>query len=172
MPASIKQPFHFWRFFFSLKGRTTRLPFVAFFLPYKLIFLGASMLIDANIYGTLSLQSVAAAMYARNALNILNILLLWPVFSITFRRLHDIGLSGLLGLIWFAPAIVNAAVFALLMPATASNPFAMLPLILKSVCFYTLWAFTLTLALWPGTKGPNKYGPDPRQPIMDRSNVF
>ena len=75
--------------------------------------------------------------------------------SLTVRRLHDLGLSGWWILaIWFVPAALEAAAVQLI-----NNP--QLGSTLSSVV-----ALAIGLWLWlaPGTRGANRFGPDPNSP--------
>jgi uncharacterized membrane protein YhaH (DUF805 family) len=73
--------------------------------------------------------------------------------SLTVRRLHDLDLAGWWVLaIWIAPAAVEAALYQL-----AGKP---------QLASTLSGALTLAIGLWlwfmPGTRGANRFGPDPR----------
>jgi uncharacterized membrane protein YhaH (DUF805 family) len=84
------------------------------------------------------------------------LVLAWIVgLSLTVRRLHDLGLSGWWILaIWIVPAALEAGAVQLV-----NNP--QLGSTLSSVV-----ALAIGLWLWlaPGTRGANRFGPDPRGP--------
>lgn len=170
MSDSIKQPFHFWRFFFSLKGRTSRLPFAAFILPCKIFFLGMPILIrlNANTNGASAVPMQVAVIGA------IHLAVLWPMFAVIFKRLHDIGFTGLLGLIGLAPMCLAATISFLQIRAGMAGQDLHLPWagILTNTLLCAMWACALALALWPGNKGSNKYGSSSRYPDMDKSDVF
>ncbi|MGB0907403.1 MAG: DUF805 domain-containing protein [Maricaulaceae bacterium] len=71
-----------------------------------------------------------------------------PLINVTVRRLHDLGHSG----VWYAGYLV---VFTILS--------------LHSIGVNSVWPWLgvtapwMLLMAWPGTKGANKYGPDPRE---------
>lgn len=168
MPGTIKQPFLFGHFFFSLNGRVTRVPFSVFILPSKIFFWGAPVVIRAYPLDKSLLLPLVAV------ISILHISILWPIFAVTFKRLHDIGLSGLLGLLAFIPPVMNMIVSGLTARATLnglSNPTPIWIGTMINMLFYIIWACTLALAFWPSCKGSNTYGPDPSQP-EDTSEVF
>src|SRR5690349_5609227 len=80
--------------------------------------------------------------------------LAWIVgLSLTVRRLHDLGLSGWWILaIWFVPAALEAGAVQWL-----NNP--QLGSTLSSVAALLIGVW---LCLAPGTRGANRFGPDPR----------
>jgi uncharacterized membrane protein YhaH (DUF805 family) len=88
--------------------------------------------------------------------------LLTGVAALLVKRLHDRGKSGFRAALFYLPAA-----FAALDYFGASG----LPM-LADVMTWTSWMawlagasglwFLVSLGLWPGQKGANKYGPDPR----------
>ncbi len=162
MPESKPPPFHFWRFFFSLRGRVSRVPFAAFTLPVKALFFFA-VTAAGHIFVT-TRQDLALIL-----LGVLKWLVIWPSFALTFKRLHDCNLPGLIALALFAPAAVTAVqtvgeiltIHQGVAPTAHSVVFGGA----SNIFFYGLWLFALGLALYPGTKGANRYGPDPRHSL-------
>jgi len=169
MPGTIKQPFHFGHFFFSLNGRVTRVPFSVFILPSKIFFWGAPIIIRAHSLDKSLLLPLIAV------ISMVHLSILWSLFAVTFKRLHDIGLSGLLGLLVFIPPLMNMGVSGLTVRATLNGFSEPTPVWIGTVInilFYIIWACTVVLALWPSRKGINKYGPDPSRPPTDASEIF
>jgi len=84
-----------------------------------------------------------------------------PSYAVAFRRLHDINLSGwwiLLPLasgvpLWFGSDILNAS------PGSMPG-FAFLGLGVVFIVLPIVWL------AWPGTKGANRFGPDPLRPDL------
>lgn len=95
---------------------------------------------------------------------IIQLALALPALSLMVRRLHDLGLSGRWGLILL---IIAMRTFALDLLALLAGWQARS--VTESVLAYADWllflpSFVLYIALLaiPGRKGPNRYGPDPR----------
>ena len=101
-------------------------------------------------------------------MNALTVLLALPVPALLVRRLHDSGRSG--AWVWLA-----VLVFAVWLTRTIIS----FQLGLDARRSFDSWAWlidwlvivanlaTVLLALLPGTKGLNRFGPDPRQPDTD-----
>ena len=90
----------------------------------------------------------------------------WPVFLIVAfpqiplatRRLHDIGKSG-----WYQLVYISVMVFLESKILLGGGSGIYIPL-------FGAIAFTIIWIMWmveKGNKGPNKYGPDPRQPSLE-----
>jgi uncharacterized membrane protein YhaH (DUF805 family) len=92
----------------------------------------------------------------------LRLLLLIPMFALFVRRLHDQDRSGFLGLLLplsvvlsvprmliFVRGDVEAIIAARLSPVAIAS--GLIGIAILVLCF------------WPGSDGPNRYGPDPRQ---------
>jgi uncharacterized membrane protein YhaH (DUF805 family) len=92
---------------------------------------------------------------------LLKLVFVIPMFALFVRRLHDQGRSGWWGLLLPLALIlsipqraneIRGDVGALIAQKTSVTAVAM-----DLVCIAIL-----VLLLWPGTDGPNRYGPDPR----------
>ncbi len=100
-----------------------------------------------------------------------------PNLAVLVRRLHDTGRSGWWMMLqapgWFAPMMMGGAlVGAGAQVGTATDPQAAtaavlgalaggsLIMMVASLCSLILFVFTLL----PGTSGPNRFGPDPKDP--------
>lgn len=153
-------------------GRAGRAEFWWFFLFGMLLQVGTGMLplIMLETYGEEGIPGVpyrvmAAILITPQALSM--ILLAVPTWAASARRLHDIGLSGL----WAAPVFVldlasTALVLAREMllvrvPQTGLGGITT-ELALDLVVGLGLLAL-LAVLIRRGTRGPNRYGPDPAQ---------
>lgn len=84
--------------------------------------------------------------------------LLLPLAALNTKRLHDLGQTGLLGLIFYAPAALTAVSFF-----TGWKPQFEQALWLTDWLGWLTGAagiwFLIRLGFYGGTDGPNKYGP-------------
>jgi uncharacterized membrane protein YhaH (DUF805 family) len=148
---------------FDFRCRSTRKEVVSFWLFYALCHLGVVK------FEGLSPQfaAVAGIMWT--------IFWGWPWFPLLVRRLHDQGRSGYWAMVplagiplfplnlWLAPA-GNGVTFQFslgwidLYRSLAWSPLT----IASSVTMVALSIVTSLFYLLPSTKGPNRYGPDPR----------
>lgn len=92
-----------------------------------------------------------------------------PMFALFARRLHDQGLSGwwVLLLLPFPPLSLYQsyrAVFAVQNPTWLYEPNPLGPWF---PWLFGIMAGILILYLRPGTRGPNRFGPDPREPARN-----
>ncbi|HWT13689.1 MAG TPA: DUF805 domain-containing protein [Allosphingosinicella sp.] len=93
-----------------------------------------------------------------------------PSIAVAVRRLHDTNRSG-----WWILAPVAPYVVAILagMMAVSSPDMAGAAGILALICMLVALALAITLLVFyflEGTRGPNKYGPDPKG--QDTGQVF
>lgn len=148
MAIEAKPPFRFWSFFFSPQGRVSRLTMWVFVVPASLAYLTLSRLLWALSVQHLSDVSVYSA---QAGLGFAGLLMFWPLFAAVFKRLHDIQLTGFLALIMLLPQSARAASIALghLGPVLSVLPECM------------VWLGFIGLSIVKGTRGPNRYGPDP-----------
>jgi len=137
----------------DFSGRAPRAEYWWFWLGYVLLSIVINILARISaIFGLLGLVYFA---------------LFIPMLAVGVRRLHDTNRSG-----WWllAPAVPYAIGVALIFPALmrgggAANPFlsfgpAMIFMLIGFVLAIAIFIFTLL----PGTKGPNRFGPDPYDP--------
>lgn len=94
----------------------------------------------------------------------------WPIFLIAAfpqiplatRRLHDIGESG-----WYQLVYISVMIFLqskiLLSDVSSGGAKTYIPL-LGAIAFTIIWIMWM---VEKGNKGPNKYGPDPRQSSLE-----
>ncbi|NBW74771.1 MAG: DUF805 domain-containing protein [Sphingomonadaceae bacterium] len=139
---------------FTLHGRATRTELASYILSAVFVTLAVSF------------ASALAAPYAVRALvsDGLTMLLAIPVPALLVRRLHDQGRSG--RLVWLAVLAFGVWLVRTVISNTlgmeARIGFDRMTWLLDwAVIFANLAA--VILAILPGTAGPNRYGPDPRQ---------
>lgn len=138
------------RKYFSFDGRSRRSEYWWFYLFTQLIGLASWMV---------------------NELAVISLILLIPLYSVTARRLHDIGKTGWWQLIFPIGGIgcfyglTNLSSVFLFQPVQSDkigdSLLADLGALLGGIVILGLWIYW-TVA--KGDKGPNKYGPDPRLP--------
>jgi uncharacterized membrane protein YhaH (DUF805 family) len=127
---------HFWaRFYLSPTGRTGRLFYwLLGFIPLSLVGLSLGFLLPRTPDGMLYFVGVAGLFF-------------WPQVVILARRLHDINLNG-----WWV--MLSWAFPLVLFLGNTPLPSGAMTIV--------QWVAVGILGLIPGTRGPNKYGDDPR----------
>ena len=136
-PAAPRQGMPFWAaFYLSPAGRTGRRFYWLFgFLPLALLGL---------VVGALRLKTPEAVRYVLTGI----LLLVWPQAVILARRFHDLNFSGWwVAVLWLLPGAL-VLLRAPVPPQTGT---------------VLVWLGALVLGLIPGTRGPNRYGNDPRR---------
>jgi uncharacterized membrane protein YhaH (DUF805 family) len=124
-------------------GRSRRKEFWLFMLLMIVVSIVAST-IDA----ALGMSGLVLGVYGPLSLIVL-VALLTPQLSVSVRRLHDTNRSGWWVLLGFVPAVT--LVLSYKMGMASLN-------LLALVAFVLIYFFVLE-----GTKGPNQYGPDPKE---------
>lgn len=144
--AFIKKPLH-------LTGRASRAEFWYVFLLFFLIELTVIFILIADI------------VYIDEFLSYLTWAITGFMFALTVRRLHDVGRSGLLVIFPVIPIMIDLVVglgyeydfiYQILDEELESIILTPLNIIAWVVSFYIFF-----LMFCEGTRGPNKYGPDP-----------
>ena len=143
-------------YLFGFHGRATRAEwwlFVLIFLVYNF----AVTALAVYIFGFIGLLIGWVLM----------LVLLWPTLAVSERRLHDRGKSGWWLLLFFlAPIVLSAVKLSLTgemgvrgyaRPTTAATVISLVSFVI------ILWGF-IEMGLLRGTRGDNKYGPDPLAP--------
>ncbi len=88
--------------------------------------------------------------------------LLLGLAALNTKRLHDLGKSGWLGLLFYVPAGLSAAtLFTGWVPPQLDDAIWWTRLLAGWMGAAGIW-FLVRLGLYSGTNGPNKYGDDPR----------
>lgn len=90
-----------------------------------------------------------------------SLVLLVAMSMLMIKRLHDRGQSGALAALFYAPAALKAVTLF-----TGNLPLLKEATLVSNVLAWWIGAsglwFLIQLGLFPGDKGPNKYGADPR----------
>lgn len=148
-----------WVFFTSFKGRTARTPYNLFGLGLIIMTL-ISTLIDYMIMGP--------AFLGRDEIHyagwIFTIISVWPGTAIVTRRLHDRNKSGWLQVyyVWLPTVAYCMLGYFIESISAHANLLTMLGiLIVLFTLGITIVVFTIILSCAKGTKGPNRFGPDP-----------
>jgi uncharacterized membrane protein YhaH (DUF805 family) len=137
-----------YRRYAEFSGRSRRKEYWSFVLLFFIVYLICGALMVAGGYSMTNLYSPEPQLaegpgilfwIGAGLLGIFALASIIPSIAVVVRRLHDRGLSGW----WYLGAIVAA----------------MIPLvnIIAGIAM-------LVLMLLPGNPGPNKYGPDPKDP--------
>jgi len=138
----------------SFRGRARVVDLIYFGLAICLIRLVAKLPLEARAWDVNWFANAAV-----------DIVILVPCLALFCRRLHDQGLSGWWALLLVPGPLVDLhqsyrAVFAVVNPEWL---FQSDPLNGWGMVMIPVGLVVLVLALRPGTRGPNRYGPDPRK---------
>jgi uncharacterized membrane protein YhaH (DUF805 family) len=140
--------------FATFSGRARRAEFWYFMLAYIIFSVISSMLDD--IFKTRFLSGTSGIISL-----VVYILLFIPGLSVSVRRLHDINVSGWWILMMYIPLLLIFLIFALLILGTFfSDKKIVIGLLLLSLAINLVFFFLFAKS---GTKGPNKFGQDPKQ---------
>jgi uncharacterized membrane protein YhaH (DUF805 family) len=163
---SRKAPFHFWRFFFSLQGRVSRGPFLAFELITRLGLLAGYQ----GLRYIPGLAPVTIGLYSL-PLALISLIVLWPNFALLFKRFHDAGQTGLWALPYFAPFFYGVYIgFSTLQAGFHKHALAASPPYVTWALIAINYGLILVAALLPGTRTANRFGPRPGHlpaPVQD-----
>ena len=130
---------------------------------------GANNMPDELPTGALIMLFVLGLVYF-----LLNLAVMVPHITVTIRRLHDVGRSGmwllgyfvLLG-VWILCVLVMAASLPFL-SQTESTPYdSVLPImaVVTTLIFFAYSLYLFVLTVLDSKRGPNKYGPSPKYPL-------
>lgn len=108
---------------------------------------------------------------------VFSLAILVPNIAVQVRRLHDIGRSGWwIGSFYLLYVVFLAGVFALGMSALGGatpNVAAYGVIFGVGGLAFLIYAIVLLVFFFlPGTTGPNRYGPDPKNPEANLGDVF
>ncbi len=118
-----------------------------------------------NDYATHGANGFAAGAYSRGGLlsAIWSLAILVPSLAVSVRRLHDIDRSG-----WW--------LLAPILPVMLGMIFLFLSSFLLGGLLMAAWVIVvIVLLVWlcmDGTRGPNRFGPDPKSVIADLQETF
>lgn len=150
------------RNYITFSGRATRAEYWWFFLFGQLIGLASIVPIVGWLVSIIGF-----------------LVLIIPQISISVRRLHDIGKSGWWVLVWYGTLILGWVFFLieffkeLIGLEESGKTDTEIEAILQNwwIWFGILGLASIAIMIWwilwfvkKGEKGPNKYGPDPREP--------
>ena len=165
-----KAPFRFWRFFFSLQGRVSRWPFLAFDLGTRLG-LFASYQAVSHITNLSLVTRIAYTL----PLTLVSLIVLWPNFALMFKRFHDAGFTGLWSLVYFTPSVyASYSVIAPLLALRrheAITAHAFLPDARWLIIAFNYGLIAIAFLL-PSRKTTNRYGPRPGNLPDPSTDVF
>ena len=153
------------RFLLSPQGRTSRAGYWAF-IAILLAVTVAAMVLD-NVLGLYDEVSQTGVFET-----IIGLLSIWPSIAVAIRRFHDRNMTGwwylILTLAMIVALIGGAVIGGLLSGVDLTNLDSMTEMQMISVFWPGLIGMLLVGIYWfviqlvlPGTKGDNKYGPDP-----------
>jgi uncharacterized membrane protein YhaH (DUF805 family) len=142
-------------FLFSFQGRLNRGKYwLAGFLYIAvwLVFFAISLtLLGDRVDNLLSFAGVGLALWLIGI--VLLLVTCWSGFAVGVKRLHDRDKTGWwIVLFYLAPSVLSGA------QASGSGGGAMLLMVASFVI--SVWSF-IELGCLRGTRGPNRYGPDP-----------
>ena len=155
-------------------GRLSRLQYFVYGLIFLAIFLGVFVAlalggvfeIDAN--GHLAKKSiVSVATYCG-----LQLTLLWCLFALDVKRLHDLNWPGAIAILVLidlpVDLFIEIARNYMILPPVTEQVQKIADIIGKIAAL----GIGLFLTFGPGNKGQNKYGPDPLRPPAPHLDVF
>lgn len=139
---------------FRFAGRSRRSELLSY-LVFQLVAVGVASLVSGFLLDRLAHDALALT---------LSVILGLPMVALTVRRLHDFGAKAVWAVPIFALAGYNTA-----MSIAALTHGAEARLAAERVLWPLDWLAivvvmgALVVAFAPGTKGPNRFGPDPRE---------
>lgn len=161
---------------FVFKGRARRKEYWSWMLFVALLAIVVSLILSVVV-----ISSPESTLGATALLYVFALVVFFPSLSVTFRRLHDIGRSGWWygGYYLVSLAVgVFAGLFSVASIATSVNDSDSIASMLGGgivMLVYGLAAFvySIVLLVWSfteGTRGPNKYGDDPKREGIEVQN--
>lgn len=160
------------RFYFSPFGRISRKDF---WLKFILVLIGlsvATVVVDSIFFPDVNFGNDTGPVELA-----MNLVTFWPQIALTSKRFHDRNMSGW----WQIPfniAVAAGAFFAysasLEIDASGGfDPSVTAPLLIGvGLLLIAGGAELVILGFLPGTRGPNKYGDDPLNPMGKVAEVF
>ena len=150
---TLRKVFHFLT---SFNGRTSKQVFNRFLLFWGIMAFVVNLIDMYLINNTLNQE-------ANSLILVYAVLFIVTLCALTTRRLHDMNLSGKWQLLGHGmPVLIIIKIYCI---SHVSLPdYIAKTLIVSYVVITTLYVlFWIALSMMHGTKGPNKYGPDPLQ---------
>lgn len=151
------------RLFTSFKGRIGRRAYwfgLALLIAVSPFSIGAILSADPFQEAIANVKGLGVAGLAWT------VALFYPLAALNTKRLHDLGQTGALAVLFYAPAALSAVTLF-----TGWSP-DLDQAVANMISYSTLVAgffgaasafFLFRLGFYPGTAGPNKYGPDPSE---------
>jgi len=169
----------------DFSGRSRRMEYWMFFLLTVLIGIGFGIL-SVIVGGTAAaVGGESAALAAGGSVGIIailqlvvNLALLIPSLAVGVRRLHDTNRSGwwlfapVIGYILLFGGLAGAGIFALQPGATPNFGSMFAVIAIGGLLALGLAIMLLVFMCLEGTRGPNRFGPDPKDPGGDLESVF
>lgn len=160
----------------DFSGRSRRMEFWMWKLGLFIVYIVLTILFTA-MFGTAFMSgdpstAIAGAVVIWGVLVVFGLAILIPDLAVTVRRLHDTDRSG-----WWilAPLVPYVIAFVTMMGGAASGSQGgmMAGGLIGLIAILAAVGLAITLLVFmfiEGTKGPNKYGPDPKG--QDTGQVF
>jgi uncharacterized membrane protein YhaH (DUF805 family) len=150
------------RFFADFEGR---IPRSTYWLASVAVFV-IDVIVAAIAAATAEVLAGETAGYV--AMHILTIAFFYPQFVIALKRAHDLNMSNQTIYAWYTALIVDYAVIRLTLWAWSNyeqNLYSLVALAFVLMFIIAVGAVTIVmlieLGFRRGTRGPNRYGPDP-----------
>ncbi len=93
---------------------------------------------------------------------VVNAALLYPAAALLVKRLHDRNKPGWLALLFYVPAFLQQISFFIGWPDWLEKLYYLSHFIIAQFVAVSVWFF-IELGFFRGTRGANRYGPDPRE---------
>ncbi len=146
----------------------------AFVIPVRLFMFGSSYLLQNIGFSEADMMEPSSApwMALKASSAIVTIASFWPEFVLMVKRLHDLGWSGIFAAPVFYPLAWGIVTFTY-MNATNEVPHSNTILsLVSSIMGYYPMILTVILALFPGRKTSNRFGPPVTGPSDEAARHF
>jgi uncharacterized membrane protein YhaH (DUF805 family) len=140
----MQETFDLKTFLLSPEGRVGRSPFFSF--------IAITGMYSAILGFTNGFIGRSSVLFTASVIVLLAVI--WPVWCVTAKRLHDIGQPAPWALLMFVPEILLIAIIAIGLPSLSGVQIA--ATIIRCL-------FVFALIVMPGTKTENRYGAVPAQ---------
>ena len=157
------RPFLAFTELFTARGRVNRLQFAVYGVGSLVALVGLEFAVDKllELLQPPLIMDIGHATMLRRfiilAAVLLAIFLVYALFCVTARRLHDLGLPAVCVLIMFIGSLSDAVVSFADPYFPLDGPVADL---VTNAGYVLAPVFVLLLCIWPGKRGDNRYGPD------------
>lgn len=148
----------FWQRLFALRGRLSRRPYAIWIATITLPFFPIFWFLLPALYGPDPVPAPAFVVAAA-IVTIADMILTWPRFALSVKRLHDSGLTGWIALPVFFPLLLQIVFVASVYLQSNIPPVPVPGLSTASqIAPLIVYGLLLVLCILPGAKGPNRYG--------------